>query len=180
MVTWNSNIPQPGDLISNSQAEILNNNQAINSIFNDATNGDFTKFLVQAMGTIPAVVDPVSAYHTVAGTGTTFSGKPLPYFKNSLGEFPLMPDLQVSGNNYSFQIGNLIIKFGKTTSVANNTTVTFVQAFPNNCFAVLVSGGNATGTQPTINVNTASVSTALFVYKASATADAAFWLAIGN
>ena len=178
---WNTNIPQPSDLISNSQSQILTNNQSVDAAFNDATNGNFTKYLMQAVGTIASVVDPVSALHAINGTGSTFSGKPIPYFKNSVGDYPMIPDLQVSGNNYSLQIGSIIIKFGKTLAVSNNATQTFVVAFPTNCYMVQTTGGTASGTQPTININPASVSVSSFVYKiTNGPADAVFWLAIGD
>lgn len=182
-IPWNGNIPQPSNLISVSQGQILTNNQTVDSVFNDATNGNFTKFLVQAMGSIATpVVDPVSAYHTVAGTGTTFSGKPLPFFKNSVGDYPLMPDLQASGTSYSFKIGNLIIKFGKALAVATNTAQSFTPVGNfTTCLAVFVSGGNASGTQPAINVAPATVAPTEFFYKiTNGPADAVFWLAIGT
>jgi hypothetical protein len=114
MVTWYSNIPQPTDLISNSQPQILTNNASINTIFNDMTNGNFTKFLMQNVGTIASLTDPVSALHAINGANF-FSGHPVPYFKNSVGDYPLMADLLTSGTAYSFQIGPMIIKFGVVT-----------------------------------------------------------------
>lgn len=141
MVTWNGSIPQPGNLISDSQDQLLTNNQTINTVFNDTNNGNFTKFLVQAMGTItPALVDPIAAYHTIAGTAGDFNGKPVPYFQNSDGDFPLMPDMKTSTFNYSFTIGKMIFNFGFSSLIGS--AVTFATAFTGDPLSVLITGGS--------------------------------------
>jgi len=183
MVTWFANIPQPTDLISNSQAQILTNNTSINTVFNDVTNGTFSKMVLQNVGALGALLDPLSAYHAVNGTGPTFTGHPLPFFKNSVGDFPLMPDLQVSGTTYSFAIGNIIFKFGSVVGAANNTTITFATPFPTALLGAWVSGGIASGTQPTININAASLPLPVggFTLKITGTTPVnVFYLAIGN
>ena len=157
MVTWYSSIPQPTDLISNSQPQILANNTSINSIFNDATNGNFTKYLLQNVGTIASVIDPISALHAINGTGVTFNGHPLPYFKNSVGDYPMIPDLKATGTDYSFQIGNMIVKFGSQTGCNNNTNINYTTAFPTAQLAAVVSGALSTGTQPTMGVKSSTI-----------------------
>jgi hypothetical protein len=131
MVTWNGSIPQPTDLISVSQGELLVNNTTINTVFNDASNGNFTKFYLQNVGTVAVTpADPTSALHALNGTGTTFNGHPIPFFLNSLGDFPLLPDLQVTGTNFGFKLGNIIVNYGSATSSSGNFVgVTFNIAF---------------------------------------------------
>lgn len=134
MVTWNGSTPQPTDLISVSQGELLTNNQTIATVFNDASNGNFTKVYLQGVGTVAVTpVDPTSVFHSLNGVGTTFNGKPIPYFLNSVGDFPLMPDLQVTGTNNGFKIGNIIVNYGNATSGGGTTiSVTFKIPFTTN------------------------------------------------
>ena len=184
MVTWYSSIPQPTDLISNSQAQLLTNNTSINTVFNDASNGTFSKVYLQNVGTVTVTPgDPASVFHALNGTGATFNGHPIPYFLNSLGDFPLIPDLQVSGSNYSFTIGNMIVKFGSLTGAVNNSTITFATAFPTATLGVWVSGGLGGGLQPVININASSLPlpTTGFALKIQpSSAVNVFYLAIGN
>jgi hypothetical protein len=138
MPVYTPNIPQPGDNISGSQNQILENFQTANTAF----GSDHTAFDVVAsqgkhkqvtliQNTAPgATVDPASIIHSVLGTGTIFLNKPLPFFRNSLGDYPLMPDLKVVGSNYGFKIGNIIINFGGNTITIGNTTVTSTWAIP--------------------------------------------------
>jgi hypothetical protein len=138
MVTWFASIPQPTDLISTSQGQVLINNTSINTVFNDVTNGTFSKVVLQNIGTIGSITDPLSVFHAINGTGATFNGHPLAYFKNSVGDFPLMPDLQVSGTNYSFAIGNMFFKFGSSGTIGAFSFPT--GAFPNAGLAAFAIG----------------------------------------
>jgi hypothetical protein len=131
-VVWNANIPQPTDLISTSQGQILQNNQSINSVFNDTTNGVFTKYAFQDEGTIASVLDPISVLHAINGNGITFNGHPIPYFKNSVGDFPLIGDVVLTTtatqSNYYFKIGNIQINYG---TVNGSSVSTYAITFPN-------------------------------------------------
>lgn len=156
MVTWNGSIPQPTELISVSQGELLTNNQTIATVFNDASNGNFTKMYLQGVGTVAVTpVDPTSVFHALNGTGTTFNGHPLPYFLNSLGDFPLLPDVQVTGTNLGFKIGNVIVNYGNATSSGGNIVgVTFKIAFTSSSsysvVGIPMNGGHFTEGQWTV------------------------------
>lgn len=130
MVAWNASIPTGPELLSTTQPQLLQNNQSIDSVFNDGTNGNFTKYVLQNVGTIGASIsDPVSVLHAVNGSGTVFNGHPLPFFKNSIGDLPILPDIvntTSSGlNNYSFKIGNLIVNYGQVSGTSSPFTITF-------------------------------------------------------
>lgn len=158
-VVWNANIPQPTDLVSTSQGQILQNNQSINSVFNDGTNGVFTKYLLQNVGTIASVTDPVSALHAINGAGITFNGKPIPYFKNSVGDYPIMPDIKTgSGSSgvYSFQLGNLIVNYGEVSvgPGVGYIDVTLNQAFATTNYFVVCSLYNIAFTSQAVSNKT--------------------------
>lgn len=166
-VVWNANIPQPTDLISTSQGQILQNNQAINSVFNDTTNGVFTKLAFQDEGTIASVLDPISVLHAINGTGITFNGHPIPYFKNSVGDFPLIGDVTLTTtatqSNYYFKIGNIQINYGTVNGTSVQTyTITFPNAYTSTSSFVVVTNQSGTGTTATDNrVNNTSTTTSV-------------------
>lgn len=62
-MTFNPNVPQPGDLLSKSQNDLLNNNSALNSVFGidhfsfsnaTANSGFHQKVTTPAIGAVPA------------------------------------------------------------------------------------------------------------------------------
>lgn len=119
-VTWNGNIPASTDFISTSQGQIQTNNQSIATVFNEGAN-NFFKMAMQGVGTLASVTDPVSAIHAINGAGITFNGKPIPYFKNSVGDFPIIPDIQGGSPTFHFYIGNLLVYFGTVSGTATAT-----------------------------------------------------------
>ena len=187
---YNRNVPQSTDLISNSQSDLLGNFQAIDSgttgtgiglsrnhvTMTDATNGG----LHHEVDFYQNVSDPTisgfvsSLYPKLVGSDSQL------FFRNGAQILQLTGTSTVGAAGSVTIQGGVIIKFGKVTSPNNNTSVDFPAAFASSCFGVFVSGGNASGTQPTININPASVSTTGFVFKmTNGPADAAYWLAIG-
>lgn len=165
MVSWNSSIPQATDLISVSQGQLLTNNGTIATVFNDSSNGNFTKMYLQNVGTVSVTPsDPTSVFHALNGVGTTFNGHPIPYFLNSIGDLPLMPDVQVTGTNNGFKLGNLIVNYGNATSVGGTTiSVTFKLPFTSSTSYTAVgmpnNGGHFNEGQWTVlqNANTGCV-----------------------
>jgi len=77
-------------------------------------------------------------------------------------------------------LGGTILKWGSTGAVADNATVSFVTAFPNNCFAVLLTITDPNATSKTINVKSATLSTSGFGVRVSSGSISAYYLAIGN
>jgi hypothetical protein len=151
-MTFNAAIPQAGDLISQSQAQILTNFSQSNTAF----GVDHTAFDVvsnQGFHKQVTLIAPVAAsatgakgiLHSVNGAGVTFNGVPLPFFSNNLADYPLIADLlNTSGTNFSFTLGNMVFKLGTATFSAANpnktATVTYGTAFPTAVVGVYCQG----------------------------------------
>lgn len=161
-MTFNANIPQPGDFISASQSEIQTNFSQSNTAFGI----DHTAFDVvsnQGKHKQVTLITPVAAVgagaesviHSVNGVASSvsFNGVPLPFFANSVGDLPMIPDiLKGAGNDWSCKIGKLIINFGfNVTSAGASPTraITFNEAYTSSstllnvmCNAYLVGLGS--------------------------------------
>lgn len=133
-LSYNNNVPQGSQTVASTQSPILVNFQSIDTTCNNVnTGGNFTQYATQGVaaalsgGTLPA--DPVGIFHSVNGANAMLN-HPIPYYANSQGDFPLLPDLKTSGTNFGFKIGSIIFNFGTVTIVASNTgTATFAIAF---------------------------------------------------
>jgi hypothetical protein len=131
MVDYNPNIPQGIDNLSTSQGQMLNNFTQLNTIFdfdhftwNDPTAGGtdrgFHRRVTFPVNVAAAPAGATGILHTVLGgaTSVSFNNKPVPFFANSVGDFPMMADvLQKAGPlpDYSFKIGKIIVNAGSTT-----------------------------------------------------------------
>lgn len=159
---YNNNVPQASQTIASSQDPIQKNFASIDTAFNDGSGiGNFTKYAMQNVGNLTvAPVDPIGVYHTQNGANF-FLNKPIPFFANSSGDFPLMPDLKTSGSNFGFKIGNIIVNYGSVTSGGGNTVVVTV-AIPFTSVASYYAlgmpnnGGSFTEGQWTVTNNSAS------------------------
>lgn len=178
-LNYNNNTPQASQVQSQTQAPILENFQSIDTTFNNTnTGGNFTQMLLQNVatalsgGTLPA--DPKSIYHAVNGANDpAFNGHPLPFFANSQGDFPLLPDVKISGNNAGFKIGNVIFNFGQVASTNAGVAVTF--AFPMNTHQFALTLGT---TANTTTWHTAFNSTGANIFSGVNTTT--FYLAVGQ
>ena len=193
-MAYNRNIPASTDLISNSQSQIQGNFQTIDSgttgtgvgvsrnhvTMTDATNGG----LHHEVDFYQNVTDPTISGFVSSLYPKLISSESELFFKNGARTLQMTGATTVGAAGSVTLQGGVILKWGKETSPANNTTVTFATPFPTACYAVIVTGGRPSGTQPTINVNPASVSTTVFVFKINAEsgepATAAYWVAIGS
>lgn len=148
MSVYNPNIPQASDLVSNSQGQLLTNFSQLNTQFGvdhsafEAGGSNGTGFHNQVTFPTAVVAAPTGVvgiiHDVIAGAGTiSFAGKPIPYFANSVGDFPIMPDIKKgTGNDYSFQIGKLIVNFGSNVTAGTSATVVFNQPFTNDNYSV--------------------------------------------
>lgn len=157
---YNNNVPQASQTIASTQAPILQNFQSIDTVFDDPTNGNFTMFAVQNVGTPTTTpTDPVGIYHTKNGTNF-FNSHPIPFFMNSVGDYPILPDLKTSGTNFGFQIGNIIFNWGALLVSGSSTSVTLAIPYTNvNTVAVTITPSSTS----------ALTSGAPFVYSATTT-----------
>ncbi len=85
-----------------------------------------------------------------------------------------------SGNGSTFALGGIIFKWGNTGVVSDNSNVSFASAFPNNCYAVLLTIVDPNASSKTINVKTGSLTTSQFTVRVSTGSISAYYLAIGN
>jgi len=141
-MAYDNNIPQPGDIISTSQAQILANfstldtSFAINHIaFSESTNAGKHKFCTL----IDQTAAPTTAANEIALYSKAVSGVSTLYFSpESAGTEIIMsgtpPTVAASGS--TFLPGGVILKWGTGTA---GTAVTFGTAFPNNCYSVVVT-----------------------------------------
>jgi|SRR5665213_1496346 len=191
-MVYNPNIPQPSDNLSVSQGDILGNFTALNTLFNG-----FNQITFNTTSAPSAPSDPVSILHTAASGSSSvlFNGKPVPFFINSVGDYPIMPDLKLTstapggGYNqidcYSFKIGPVLVNFGRTLQANSKTSYpfTFQTAFST---SVLYRGLVADSINQLSNsyhitaTNSLSAITAVFTSGTSAGANSyLYFLAIG-
>jgi len=188
-IAYNLGIPNAPDNPSTDQPNMKTNNDNIATYvsvdhvaFNTAGSGQHNQVTFNANNP-PAspTTPPILFVNDRDGAGNILpsSLSELFYYTGSATQ---SKSQYVSTQNGSvLLLGGIILKWGLVIGAANNTTVTFPVAFPNNAFVVTVSGGLTTGTQPTINVNTASESVTGFVLKITGTTPVnIFYIAIGN
>lgn len=163
-MTFNPNIPQGNQTISSTTNGIQTNFSQSNTAF----AVDHTAFNVltnQGMHKQVTLLAPVAAsgagtqgiIHTNNGAGITFSGVPIPFFSNSLGDFPMIPDLINNSNDYSFKIGNLIFNIGNGTNPGpgSSVAVSYKTTFPTKYISLTVSS-NSPGAAATASLTTTS------------------------
>jgi hypothetical protein len=160
-MTYNANIPQTNTNLSVSQGQFLTNFSQLNTIFakdhytwddNTSANRGWQKQVTFPAAIAAAAMGDMGIIHTVLGTANSqkFNTKPIPFFSNSIGDFPMMGDpLKGAGNDYSFKIGAIIFNCGFNSLVPgapSTRTVTFNTAMSNTIFAsaCVFGAGNAT------------------------------------
>ena len=186
-MTYEPNIPLSNDKISQSQVDLLQNFQQLNTrfgqdhvSFSTGTNSGFHKQV-----TIPAVLpgDPVIAtpggvFYTKDVTGVTQA-----FFRNqtTVTQLTGLPQDLVSNGSITFGAG-LILKWGFQASNGTKLLpVVFTTAFPANVFSIQVTGILNDDTQKTFSVKQGTPSTTGFTAQLSATAYfGIYWFAIGN
>jgi len=154
-VTYITNIPAGGDNPSNSQPDLQTNCNGVETIlnqdlygFNNANGGLHQRVTLPLPTTPGAQTDPQSIIHSLLGTGGVYTNYSLPFFANQSGDLPMLPDLSVTGSNYSFKLGNLIFNLGRAEILSGTQTigVTWKVAFPVGPIMILCSkDGNGLG-----------------------------------
>ena len=190
-IPYNLGIPNAPNNPSTDQPNMLTNNNNIATFvavdhvgFNVSASGLTSGQHAQVTfngNNVPTLPTPVYAGKSegILFTDNVGTVNQLFYYAGTAAQ---SEDQYVSASTGStFLLGGIILKWGQVINAANNTTVNFTPAFPNNCWSVTVSGGLTSGTQPTINVNPSSVTTGLFVLKITGTTPVnVFYIAIGN
>lgn len=162
-MTYNNAIPQPTDLISNSQSQILENFAQLDKQYGtsatssggagigdhvafsgSSNNGYHIQVRFPSAPSAPTTTGTQSALYPVANATT---GQQELYFQNSSTEYAGGGTLQLTGpvsataNNGSVYLpGGIIMKWGSGSfSGSQNPSVAFSPAFPNACFNVQLS-----------------------------------------
>lgn len=179
-IPYNNGIPAANNNPSTDQPNMKTNTDAIDTLlqvdhvsFNTASGGTHKQITFSSNNVpVPPVSPPILFTNNVAAT---------PHLFFYSGNAAHSSDQYVAAATGStFLLGGIILKWGVQVAANNNTTVTFTSAFPNNCWSVVVSGGAAAGTQPTVNINTGSLSVSGFTIKMANGPSDVFYIAIGD
>lgn len=181
-----SNIPQPNDLLSESQGDILGNFQSANTTYG-INHYPFDNATVGQIGKHKFVEMPVSAVipaGLIAGDGTVYAktanaATQLFYSPdNSTNEYQLTRCIAASFASFStftvfdgtqprvtggwtFLPGGLLMQYGIITSPVNNDTIKLPVAFSSFCVPTITSVRSNTDDK-TISVKTGSVTLSQF------------------
>src|SRR5215475_2350101 len=151
LMAWNPNIPQATDALSQSQADILANFQALDSLFDGGVQ-NFVLFPVQTSD--PTTSSTEVALYSKIDSAT--SNQELFFRRTSSGQTIDCTGSNQATSGWSYLPSGLLIKWG-TGTTTQNTLAT--QAFPgapaptfNNVFMVSASQTFAAGpSQSTLN-----------------------------
>lgn len=160
MPTYNANIPQPTDQLSQSQSDLLNNFQSISALINvnhvDFNTGDQGKhkwvtFPNQvSVPTPPFNANELSLYNFI--NPTTMANE-LYVQKGTAAGIPMTASLK-NANGWSYLPSGILIKWGFGNSPLSPTTNPFTFVFPvlsntpvfSSLFTVLLAVENPAGT----------------------------------
>jgi hypothetical protein len=202
-MAWNQNIPQPTDQLSQSQNDLLNNFQAIQTLV-DVNHVDFNAganqgkhfcvtFPVQTVDPVPPTIQgsDVGLYTKMGPSGFSdiYINRPADALLAPITASNYLASTSANGG-YSYLPSGLLIKWGATGAVAANPqTIIYptggsVPAFTVPALLILVmptSTSPLSGMNVILNAN-AGTNTALqfqIYHNAGISADGFQWLAIG-
>jgi len=116
---YDNTIPSASHTPAQDQGPMMSNFYQIGQSYNQdhvpLNSGTNVGLHTQVSLAAPATASPagsVSVFHSTNGMGTIFNGIPIPFFANSTGDYPMIPDLQGAPEKGSFKIGPLIVNYG--------------------------------------------------------------------
>ena len=191
-MTYNPNIPQADDLISESQGQILDNFTQLNDVFgkdhvkyDDATVADRGKHNQSTYKQLSAdpgtLTDENAIYSKDDGSGNTR------IFLQQEG--PGSTVLQLSGRDpivavegLTFLPGGILMQWGKVVNPGTSGTVTFPFTFPVEVFSITMSMiRTSSSSNQSVYVNDSfAIGPASFRYTSTSSNTDFFWMAIGN
>ncbi len=134
-MAYNSNIPQPGDALDQSQADLLANFQALKALIdiNHETFGDpnegkhkWISLPEQSAGPATAVNEMAVYVKAVSGVSQLFLRN-----ENSGSEVDFTSATTSNSNGTLTLPSGIILKWGRaTTAAGGSSTITFTDAFP--------------------------------------------------
>lgn len=153
--TYNAGVPNPDNDPSVDQPDMLINTQSIASLiatdhvgFNTPNGGthDQVTFSSNNVPTLPTTFPTLFTQVPSGGT------KPELYFYSGTAAQSSSQYVRASAGSAVLTAG-IIIKWGSSGLVPNNTTINFVSPFPNACFNVQLTIQDATQKQAFLNVS---------------------------
>ncbi len=186
MTTYNPVIPQPGDLISNSQADILGNFTQLNAQYGidhvafNTGSGNGSGFHKQVtiptpLGSDPTLTSNTGEFYTKQVSAVTF-----PFFANASTVWQLAGKKLAASNGYTTLPGGFLMQWGnyQITGSGTSTSVTFPIAFSTSIYAVVsmpinvggfnvqnnIAGATSTGTTGFTAVRPSTSGTAIYNY----------------
>lgn len=173
-MAYNPNIPQANNLLSQSQADILNNFTSIGTLL-DPNNGAVT-FPQQ-------VADETTNGTTVALYSKTAGGNTQLFFRPVSNGTPInLTGSLKSQNGWAYLPSGILLQWGNTIG---GTTQAFPITFPTACYNIQVSLAAGSGTKNYItadvvaNLNGASFTTFTYDANKNPSSPALFYFAIG-
>lgn len=174
MSTYNPNIPQPNNLLSNSQADILNNFNSADSTFDlnhykfsDVTTnkGKHKYVTLPVLGALPATVagDGVLYTKSTGGVAALFyspdaSGKEYQITRtNTTDHAKFGTQTNYSGNifgGWTFLPGGLKANYGFLNVAASSGTITYASAFTTGAYSIQIQLAETTGLGTTATAET--------------------------
>ncbi len=150
-MSYQPNIPQPNQLLSLSQVDILTNFNQLNSVFGNVDHVAYSPPITNSgkhnkSTYVQQASDPATAALEGAVYTKDIGGVPTLVYRQQLSGTvsPILIGSSTAANPGSVNIGGIIIKWGGNVSLTSNTeVVNFVSAFPNNCFSVVVTSQNS-------------------------------------
>ena len=195
MSSYNASIPQPNDLLSDSQGQILQNFGALNTVYG-TNHFPFDNNMISQIGKHKFVQMPVTTTPvTLANEGTLYSkavtgGTALFFTRDVTSDVqltsPVFTAPVAATNGYTFIPGGLILQWGTVTPITSTGTVLFSAAniaFPNNCFNVQCTLSPATpptGNAQTLSIYSISSNSFIYNYSGGSAYNRFYWWAIGN
>lgn len=189
-IAYSLAIPNPPNDPADDVATMQSNAGAISTIiavdhvgFNVSGGGQHNQVTFNANNVpVPTVNPPVLFTNNQDGAGTSLPGSLSQLFFYSGDAAHSKNQYNITGSNGSVLLPmGMILKWGSQSfSGSQNPSVTFTNAFPNNCFGVQLTLLNANGTVPAawrLSTVTASGWTGNVQATGSTTM---YWLAIGN
>lgn len=187
VMSYQANIPQPTDSLNDSQADLLGNFQAIQTLI-DVNHYDFSSpnqgkhiFVTMPEQTAsPGTALDEMALYTKAVAGTT------QLFLQRENVAPAGADLDIT--SFSMVLANggtnlpsgIVLKWGQGATVANVQTVNFTAGFPNALLSIQVTPAISAG--PAIyygDINVTAYSATAFSVYSEGAAQNYCWFAIG-
>lgn len=188
-MAYNPNIPQPTDIIANSQADILNNFTAINNLINinhqtfGASDEGKHKFLqMPEQGSAPTTsVNEAGLY---AAIGAVSAATELVFRRESNGTSIAFTECLASAAGWTRLPSGILMQWA-TVTIAGVSTFIFPIAFTSACYSIQLTCNFVNSSQNSfVNVVSTSITTTQFTAKAwtrsgSADTSVVSYLAIG-